>query len=360
MIVRTAQDFNLINCGCCAIGLCESPRLSCESITIKPCGYQLPNLSLVSVEDRCKKFATYKTYLLDQITQDITNGTNHFTGETTYDYKTTSRVFFTTLSGLSGSWTYECDTRLEDTTRRIYSDAHETEDGEDTIWWTNEYNSVGSLTECTGTQVYTDKLVPANSYTEPHNECNPVYPPSPNDSFSYVPNTFTLTQNVIIDEYTDQILIYQHEYTDLIDSTWLSEKMDEIGFDKKNGTDCSSSIISISGCETPSEATKARYKVGIPLSYTTTLSALSGGRTSTYILQWDEVFFPSLSTNPPVSVASREWTWGGDINNGWSEWFIIPLPSEGGETRVVNMMIQCYKDSRVGVKPTSSGEIVDI
>ena len=106
---------------------------------------------------------------------------------------------------------------------------------------------------------------------------------------------------------------------------------------------------------------------------------------STYACQWDEVFFPSghddtiddpevtppvplpdgwqhpqipdPAASPPSLVHSRDWTWGGSLEDPWSEWFEISLPSEPGETRVVNMLVKCWKSTRHGVKPTSHGEI---
>jgi len=105
---------------------------------------------------------------------------------------------------------------------------------------------------------------------------------------------------------------------------------------------------------------------------------------STYACQWDEVFFPDgydatindpevtppvplpvgwthpqipdPDASPPSLVQSREWTWGGSLNDPWSEWFEIGPPSEPGETRPVNLLVKCFKSTRLGVKPTAHGE----
>lgn len=139
------------------------------------------------------------------------------------------------------------------------------------------------------------------------------------------------------------------------------------------------------------ELSFARYRLGIPEGYSR----------STYAVQWDEVFFPKpwiawrilkdaydaavaehaaweaceiatpgecgaepvIPADPgeppspaPSLVASRSWTWSGSMENPWSAWFEIPLPSSPGETRLVNMMVRCFSDSQRGVKPTAHGE----
>lgn len=150
---------------------------------------------------------------------------------------------------------------------------------------------------------------------------------------------------------------------------------------ENSGTDCLSAITYTPAEEPDPEAgevsataTKARYRFGIP----------SGYPRSTWEMQWDEVFFPAgydatiddpgvtppdplpegwehpqipdPEAPPPTLVSARSWTWGGDTGEPWSDWFEIPIPEEPGETRPVNVMVKCYKSTRIGVVPTAHGE----
>jgi hypothetical protein len=72
---------------------------------------------------------------------------------------------------------------------------------------------------------------------------------------------------------------------------------------------------------------------------------------------WQHPQIQDPAARPPSLVQSRDWTWGGSLEDPWSEWFEISPPSEPGETRVVNMLVKCWKSTRHGVKPTSHGEI---
>lgn len=128
---------------------------------------------------------------------------------------------------------------------------------------------------------------------------------------------------------------------------------------------------------------KSRYRLGVPAGYST-----AEHPRSTYEAQWDEVFFPDgwnrmiddpdyvppdplpdppppvpqikdPDAPPPVLVASQSWTWAGSMDEPWSEWFVLDAPAEVGETRVVNLMVLCYRSSRIGQKPTAYGEVYE-
>jgi len=62
----------------------------------------------------------------------------------------------------------------------------------------------------------------------------------------------------------------------------------------------------------------------------------------------------------PSLIGSRSWLWGGDMEDPWSEWFVLPLLTAPGEIRVVNLRIKCYKSTRLGVVPTAIGEVYEI
>lgn len=142
---------------------------------------------------------------------------------------------------------------------------------------------------------------------------------------------------------------------------------------------------------------KARYRFGVPAGYSTTEAPRS-----VYELQWDEMFFPKAWTDwkalsvaytaavaaheaweaceaatpgdcgeepvipsdpgeaptpGPSLVAERTWAWAGSMEEPWSEWFEIDLPTAAGETRLVNLMAVCHHSTRLGVKPTAYGEV---
>jgi len=57
----------------------------------------------------------------------------------------------------------------------------------------------------------------------------------------------------------------------------------------------------------------------------------------------------------PALIASRSWTYAGE--DDYSEFFEIELPEVEGSTRVVNMLVKCFRSSRIGLKPTATGEV---
>jgi hypothetical protein len=63
-------------------------------------------------------------------------------------------------------------------------------------------------------------------------------------------------------------------------------------------------------------------------------------------------------TPKPSLVADREWSYGG--TEPFSEWFEMAPPETPGQVRVVNMMAICYYPEKMGILPTSSGEIINI
>jgi len=121
---------------------------------------------------------------------------------------------------------------------------------------------------------------------------------------------------------------------------------------------------------------------------------------TTYELQWDEVFFPAeweawrtlkdafdaataahaiwedadpddrgdepvIPDDPgaepspaPSLVTSRSWVYGGTAE--WSGWFEIAVPTGPGETRVVNLLVICYRSAALGQKPTAHGEVYEL
>jgi hypothetical protein len=140
-----------------------------------------------------------------------------------------------------------------------------------------------------------------------------------------------------------------------------------------DGTDCKSSIDAdpeptvAFDADIGVDAVLAGYRFGVPEDFSTTEAPRS-----TWEMQWDlvnaslewwEWYDDGMTgdepTPGPTLVSSESWTWGGDMDEPWSEWFEIPIP-ESGETRVVNVMTICWRSTRIGTKPTAWGDQVEI
>ena len=113
----------------------------------------------------------------------------------------------------------------------------------------------------------------------------------------------------------------------------------------------------------------ARYRLGVPEDFST-----SEAPRSHYEVDWDEVeasgdwwewFDGGMEGDPPeggpVLVASKNWLWGGDMAEPWSAWHELPPPGTSDKViRVVNIMVKCWKSERLGVAPTSHGDVVEL
>jgi hypothetical protein len=124
-----------------------------------------------------------------------------------------------------------------------------------------------------------------------------------------------------------------------------------------------------------------RYRDSPPASWFTAWDAWkAGGEIGTEPLvrtvwesEWDEVFAShewwawfdggEVGTEPtpgPSLAASRSWTWDGDPENRFSEWYNMEMPTAAGQTRRANYTVICWQSARHGVLPTSHGIIVEI
>jgi len=135
------------------------------------------------------------------------------------------------------------------------------------------------------------------------------------------------------------------------------------------GSSCKSSRLHlhVSLWDTRTYITKARRKFGVPEDYSTEELPRS-----VWEMQWDFVsasddwwaWFDAGMTDPeptpgPTLESSESWTWGGSMAteaDQFSDWFDVPIPTEPGETRAVNILIKCHNSARLGVKPTAYGD----
>ncbi len=182
-------------------------------------------------------------------------------------------------------------------------------------------------------------------------------------------------------------------------------------------------FVPVEVCSQVSSAVKARYKIGTPIGWadfdgrhaawvidhaawvvadpdTRGPEPIEPVERSVYECEWDEVFFPApweawkllkeafdaatlayeeweaceedcgeapeIPEDPgaepspaPSLVTVRSWIYAGGAAE-FSEWFEIDVPESEGETRIVNMMVICYHDTRRGVKPTAHGEVYEL
>ena len=130
------------------------------------------------------------------------------------------------------------------------------------------------------------------------------------------------------------------------------------------GSTCASTFSVSFGEESP-RLTKCRYRFGVPSDYSTV-----DVPRSTWEMTWDLVLasdewwlwydggmFGEEPTPAPTSTP-HEWIWGGSMASPFSDWYEIPLPEIGFSHRTANVMITCWKSSRLGNKPTAYGDQV--
>lgn len=65
---------------------------------------------------------------------------------------------------------------------------------------------------------------------------------------------------------------------------------------------------------------------------------------------------PGAEPTAPTLVASRSWIYAADE---WSPWYEMAVPTEAGETRIVNMQSLDRRSSAIGQKPTAHGEVYE-
>lgn len=105
--------------------------------------------------------------------------------------------------------------------------------------------------------------------------------------------------------------------------------------------------------------TLARYRFAPPLDYDRSTWAMEWDLVTASPEWWEWYDAGATGTEPtpgPSLVSHEAWVWDGI--DEWSEWFEIPLPTETGETRVVNVQTVCWKSTRIGTKPFLSGDEV--
>jgi len=341
MIIRTSNEQSLVNCCPCDFPSCEAPSVSCESISIDACGYSLPYNVSIATADLCKLYKTKSDTEVRALHYN-TDGTNYSNDETNTEV---SEMF-----GLS------CIERLVSRSHNLdESNAYTPEGDESPSSDINvtQVSTTDSNGVCTGTETYTDNIDSGNNYTNSFPYDVPLaFEPDGTWSYSAGVYTYSFPPGVY------DSLIWTTAYSNLVTRTSLLTDLDSVistitGPWPDDGCIAITHNTSLSGCDQIDSVTKSRYRYGVPANF----SSLSATR-STWEMQWQEVFFPSLSSESPSLVANRSWIWDGNMDHAWSDWYVIDPPSSPGEVRRVNLLVKCYNSTRFGVKPTSHGEVV--
>lgn len=224
------------------------------------------------------------------------------------------------------------------------------------------YVSTDPVSECTETRIWEADVWTAQSGTEPF--------------LQGCPGPFTDSESMSWD-YEKQEVTYGQSLSDPVTKAeLLVDAAADVpaGWTTPDGTFCTSSLVTDwptiaevgdwEPCNDPpfsvnveATATAARFKLRVPNTHTGTW----------FLATWDLVFFPADGSTPEVVAADQtdEWTGPGtgdqddpswEFPGGWHE---IPLPTEEGETRVVNLRYACYRGP-YGYRPQTTGEGYDI
>jgi hypothetical protein len=207
---------------------------------------------------------------------------------------------------------------------------------------------VGDPCEWTDTTVFTD-------YDED--------PPAVTTTYDY--NTVITTIYVYVGGgTTTETDVYElpQTYTE-----WLADTLAAVNAAMTDFNDCALGTLCVSSTAVTAEpettgstlyltATKARFRWVIPDTWTG----------SYFKITWDVVFFPDDESTPTVVALDEtwdDWTGPGDPEDAdaWkSGWYEIDPPEETGETRIVNVRYECYRSTRLGIKPQITGEAYEI
>lgn len=376
MIVATIAEANQIISSCCPCTLpdCDEPQKECQSIRLYSCGWTLAELVypeiLTGLPDdvihhkyrtRSDTLTEYNSgiWTIDTVTGEYTERIDDNNYET---IKSLTPITYQAYLPF-GPYCAESFTTSDSTYENLKDyDSSNTLLQENT---SSNFSTSSDTTACSGTTTYssTDYTVSppvttGGSFSNPscsYLTLNPdldwtlsgstfskteTIPPTP-------PYTYTVTNTSTV------------ALSDSVTVAYMKTVIDALEFpDDSNGGSCTSilELDSLSPTQ-PSLIRRSRYRFAAPVGFTG----------STWEMQWDVVFFPkayddwvaagSVGTPPsplPSLVSSHSWIKTGST---WSDWYEIPAPEEEGESRVVNLLVLCWRSSKTGQKPTAHGEV---
>lgn len=357
MKVETLAEWNdiLNSCGCCPMPECPVPEIEAESIEIPACGFSLPTHDDVTPEQAANH---YRTAL------HKTESTYGWPSETTQDgtvwegTQSGNRTTTTTVESYYG--TTGCSTRTISTSDDgTDSDTYTDPAGTSSQSSSTSYNSSSSLgAACSGTNSWTltwtgpywGAGAGSDSGTEAWDYCETISH-SPDNDWSFADLTFTRTETISGIDYT-----YTVTYTPVSKDDVL-EDLDEKTFpDDANGSTPIAELMVHPDFEEIFEgARKCRFRWNIPEEW----------EGSYFKITWDVVFFPAAGGTPTAVSADATWVWSGpgdpeDPDSWKSGWYPINVPTSPGESRIVNIRFECYRSTKLGLKPQVTGEAVDL
>jgi hypothetical protein len=347
MIVETLTDWNnlLAGCGCCSMPTCPVPARECETIygSLGSVGWYDPDDTTWIIY---KKF-TYASNLSESSSDE--SGTYSCTSHETYVSEYADLFGGSVNSGYGGCPTYATPD-LAETCSTSGSSTKTGADYEETRTRTQTSGTIaGDPCAWTDTRVFTDISVD---------------PPDVTTYYDY--NTLHTT----IYPYADPVHTITATYeTPQTYAQWMSAAFGTLSADMTDFDtcgaetfgDCAASYAATEEPETggPGDGVSlslvaARFRWAIPNTH-------SG---SFFKITWDVAFFPATGDPSAVSTDNTwEWTGPGDPEEeaSWkSDWYEIPIPTEPGENRVVNVRYECYRSTKFGMKPQVTGEAVTL
>lgn len=407
MIIATIAEANLVSADCCPCSElpdCPAPKQECESITLYPCGWTLAELI----------FPEEFTDLPDSVIHyRYRTKTDRYTRSTSgiFEYDETDDSYATRDEEIENETVVSLTPSLyraylpfgpycteEFTTSNYQYESIKHFDADDTLLLENTTtfsSSSSSTAECSGTNTvfsadYT--VTPADIVGPDTSPLNLCYRVEVNPDLDWTLSGTTLTETEVstseppLTSATTEVSSVS--LSDPVTVEFMKSVIDALEFpEPRLGGSCTS-ILELDPLSPtqPSLIRRARYRFTVPDGYTR----------SRWEMQWDVVFFPkewedwkALKTaydaavaehtawenadpetrgpepvvpddpgeepSPkPSLVSEHSWSWAGE---DWSDWYELPAPEEAGETRVVNLMVICWRSSKIGQKPTPHGEV---
>ena len=349
MRIETLPDWNTVldGCGCCPMPRCPVPTKECESMVAA-----VGSAGFFDTADTSWIIYRRHKFIL-AFSETFNDG---FTDYSASANETSVEEYTATFSGSINSGEGGCtvfDATLEETcttegtATRTYKFDGSTLTFIETKNRTQTSGTVpGDPCEWTDTIVFTD---------------HDVDPPDVTTSYDY--NVGITTIYPYVGGNTTETDVYELPQTY---AEWLADTLAAVDaamtdFDGcASGTACVASTVVTAEPETTGgtlflTAIKARFRWVIPDTWTG----------SYFKITWDLVFFPEDESTPTVVALDQTWTWTGpgdpeDADTWKSGWYEIDPPEEPGETRIVNVRYECYRSTRLGIKPQITGEAYEI
>jgi len=349
MAIETLDDLNqiLAQC-CCEMPECPLPTKECESMVAA-----VGSAGFFDTADTSWIIYRRHKFIL-AFSETFNDG---FTDYTASANETSVEEYTATFSGSINSGEGGCtvfDATLEETCTTEGTATRTYKFDGSTLTFTETKNRTqtsgtvpGDPCEWTDTTVFTDY---------------DVDPPDVTTSYDY--NVGITTIYPYVGGTTTETDVYElpQTYTEWLADTVAAVDAAMTDFDGcASGTACIASTVVTAEPETTGgtlylTATKARFRWVVPDTW----------EGSYFKVTWDVVFFPTDESTPTVIATDQtwdDWTGPGDPDDEatWkSGWYELTPPETAGQVRVVNVRYECYRSTRLGIKPQITGEAYEI